>query len=57
MKAGYKVIRLEYCKSPLFIEVINFEFSNEVYTVFWKTFEKRNSTDTIGVWKIKQLKN
>ena len=58
MKAGYRVIRLEHCTPPKAIEVLNFQFSNEVYTVFWHDYTNCNrDTNSIGVWKIKQLKN
>jgi len=57
MKTGYRVTRIEHLAPPNFVEVINFQFSNEVYTVFWKTFERRALTDSVGIWKIKSLKN
>jgi len=58
MKAGYSITRLEHCAPPKCIEVINYHFSNEVYNVFWFNYTECNrDTNSIGVWKIKQLKN
>jgi hypothetical protein len=60
MKIGYRIVRVENCTPPKAIEVINFQFSNEVYTVFWFDYKNCNrASSSVGTWHVKpkQLEN
>ena len=59
MKAGYTVSNVSFTGSKI-VEVINYEHSNRVLNMGWifpKTPYKTKDENTVGVWKIKQLKN
>ena len=59
MKAGYTVKNASITGDKL-IEVINYQHSNTVLNMGWfytETPYKLKDENTVGVWKLKQLKN
>ena len=59
MKAGYSVIH-SVINGDKLIEVINRPIINTVINLGWifpQTAYKKKDENTVGVWKLKQLKN
>jgi len=59
MKAGYTIIHDDYInESDTIMEVLNYDHKNTITFYAWPDRSCfKVMSDTIGVWKIKQLKN